>query len=356
VRRRYIATFLAAAATLVGAVTCAPSASAAPSAGYSADWNGDGRADIVAPDPQGRLWLYRGNGTGGFGARSQLGTGWTKRDQVRPVGNFDGSGGNDLIARDPSNGYLWLYSGNGAGGFAGYRVIGHGGWQQFREILGVGDWTGDGHPDLVAVRRIDGALMLYAGNGAGGFLGVRQIGTGFQTSNALVATGDWDGDGKADFLARSTLNGALVLYAGNGSGGFKTYRTIGTGWGGFTALVGIGDWSGDGRSDLLARTSAGQLVLYRGNGVGTFTSPFPVIGAGWNGLDLNATRPTAPTAPVIPRKPTPTNPGNSKNCSDFATWQAAQAWFTTYYPYYGDVAGLDSDNDRIACETLPGSP
>ncbi|MFE4196504.1 S-layer homology domain-containing protein [Paenarthrobacter sp. NPDC056912] len=60
------------------------------------------------------------------------------------------------------------------------------------------------------------------------------------------------------------------------------------------------------------------------------------------------------TPPVTPQKPA--NPGNSKNCGDFATWHAAQAWFDTYYPWYGDIAGLDSDGDRIACETRPGHP
>ena len=38
---------------------------------------------------------------------------------------------------------------------------------------------------------------------------------------------------------------------------------------------------------------------------------------------------------------------------DQATQAAAQSWFNTYYPYYGDVAQLDSDGDLIACETLP---
>ncbi len=35
---------------------------------------------------------------------------------------------------------------------------------------------------------------------------------------------------------------------------------------------------------------------------------------------------------------------------------AAQAYFALYFPFYGDVAGLDADNDGIACETLPGAP
>jgi hypothetical protein len=48
----------------------------------------------------------------------------------------------------------------------------------------------------------------------------------------------------------------------------------------------------------------------------------------------------------------PAYPGDSKNCSDFSSQAAAQARFNTYYPWYGDVARLDADNDKIACESL----
>lgn len=49
----------------------------------------------------------------------------------------------------------------------------------------------------------------------------------------------------------------------------------------------------------------------------------------------------------------PPNPGNSVDCNNFTYQRDAQAWFDLYYPYYGDVAQLDSDNDRVACESLP---
>ncbi|MDE0188006.1 MAG: excalibur calcium-binding domain-containing protein [bacterium] len=49
----------------------------------------------------------------------------------------------------------------------------------------------------------------------------------------------------------------------------------------------------------------------------------------------------------------PENPGNTKNCSDFATQAEAQEWFDTYFPLYGDVALMDTNNNGIACELLP---
>lgn len=61
-------------------------------------------------------------------------------------------------------------------------------------------------------------------------------------------------------------------------------------------------------------------------------------------------------SPSPPANGKPTYPGDSKNCGDFSKWNQAQAWFEHYYPYYGDVANLDADNDLIACESLPGAP
>lgn len=52
----------------------------------------------------------------------------------------------------------------------------------------------------------------------------------------------------------------------------------------------------------------------------------------------------------------PKNPGDIKNCADFKTWREAQAWYNRYFPYYGDVARLDGNNDGWVCVSLPGAP
>lgn len=69
-------------------------------------------------------------------------------------------------------------------------------------------------------------------------------------------------------------------------------------------------------------------------------------------VDCAAIAPPPPPPPPAPS--TPANPGNSKNCSDFSTQAEAQAWYDLYYPYYGDIADLDgNDNDGRVCESLP---
>ncbi len=65
---------------------------------------------------------------------------------------------------------------------------------------------------------------------------------------------------------------------------------------------------------------------------------------------------TAPETTVATTATTsapPPNPGNTKNCADFADQEEAQEWFETYYPHYGDVARIDTNENRIACESLP---
>ena len=41
------------------------------------DWNSDTHNDVLARDGSGNLWLYPGDGAGGWGARRQVGTGWS---------------------------------------------------------------------------------------------------------------------------------------------------------------------------------------------------------------------------------------------------------------------------------------
>lgn len=78
-----------------------------------------------------------------------------------------------------------------------------------------------------------------------------------------------------------------------------------------------------------------------------------VLGSGVENL-ITCSPPAPPKPPAPPAAPAGPAPSSSVNCSDFATHSQAQQWFEYYHPQYGDIAGLDRDNDGLACETLPG--
>jgi hypothetical protein len=103
-------------------------------------------------------------------------------------------------------------------------------------------------------------------------------------------------------------DGALLLYRGNGAGRWVTGKAeqIGTGWAPFTALLTGGDFSGDGKADVLARESSGALFLYRGDGASGWLAPqHEQIGTGWNGLSLLTLAPASPPPATPPPAPAP---------------------------------------------------
>ncbi len=114
-------------------------------------------------------------------------------------------------------------------------------------------------------------------------------------------------------LARQP-DGTLLLYRGSGAGGWLgSGQQIGSGWGGFTALAAAGDFSGDGLPDILARGPDGALLLYRGNGAGGFIAPYPPVGAGWQSLSfitlVGQPRPPPPAPPAPPPPAAPVQDG-----------------------------------------------
>jgi len=133
----------------------------------------------------------------------------------------------------------------------------------------------------VARRTSDGNLYLYPGTGTGSLRAPVLIGRGWNVMNALVGAGDFTGDGRADLLARERSTAYLWLYPGNGTGGFTSRVRIGVGWNGMTAIAGAGDLNGDRAADVLARDGLGRLWLYPGTGSGGMSARTP-LGTGWN--------------------------------------------------------------------------
>jgi hypothetical protein len=96
--------------------------------------NGDGRADLVARTPaNGKLWLYPGNGKGGFLSRVRIGTGWNTMTAIMSPGDLNGDRVPDIVARD-SLGRLWLYPRTVSGGWLPRVQLGIG-WNALNAIF-----------------------------------------------------------------------------------------------------------------------------------------------------------------------------------------------------------------------------
>ena len=102
--------------------------------------------------------------------------------------------------------------------------------------------------------------------------------------NALVGPGDFNGDGRADLLARESRRACC----GSTRERYRRLAAPGQGRGGLERHdrgCRAGDLNGDRTPDLLARDGAGDLWLYPGNGAGGWGTPSRSIGRGWNVMD-----------------------------------------------------------------------
>ncbi|WP_329296011.1 FG-GAP-like repeat-containing protein [Streptomyces sp. NBC_01455] len=225
-----------------------------------ADYNGDSNPDVIArDDATGSLWLYPGNGSGGWSTSAvYIGSGLSGYT-FAGVGDFNADGYADIVAMAPS-GTLRLFPGD-----AGHDLLTPvtnfaASWNGYA-FAGIADFNRDGKPDLIG-RHPDGTLRLFPGTGTGASLGTSvQIGTGW-TSFTFAGVADLNGDSNPDVIARDDATGSLWLYPGNGSNGFGARSQIGSGWNPYT-FAGIADFNTDGNPDVIARDDAtGSLWLY----------------------------------------------------------------------------------------------
>src|SRR6266540_2541679 len=252
-------------------------------------WSGSYRAcaDDVATYRDAKL--YPGNGTGGFvGTSSTAGVAWDSNGTLLSPGDVTGDGRVDLVFREATGPRrrLFLATGNGSG-FDEPVVWDQGDWTAAQLMFSPGDFSGDGRADVIYRDAANANLFLRRGAAGGGLEGSSvQIGTAWGIADWIFSPGDFTGDGKADVIYRNGSNNNLYLVPGNGTGGFvgTTYQ-IGTGWGGLSPIFGRGDFSGDGNPDVIYRNSSNNnLYLVPGNGVGGFVGTTYQIGIGWGGL------------------------------------------------------------------------
>ena len=217
-----------------------------PSHLETGDFDGDGDEDVVLA-VWGGIWLWRGDGAGGFGAPTfrDFGTGGTAN---LTSADFDGDGLWDVAGSDwgsqEEGETLTIVFGSPDGSFTEpltYLTM-FSQWYGGVAGLDVADMDGDGDPDLVggSIRAEDVAVFLN--NGDRTFAPEERYGVDGDVQ--WVATGDFDGDGRGDVivnLLRSYLeNESLTVLCSTGIVPFTDLGNALAGTSGDPVLVGMG--------------------------------------------------------------------------------------------------------------------
>ncbi len=254
-----------------------------PNASWSvagtADFNGDANADLLWRQTTGALAIWSMNGSNVTSAASVTYQGnpiapdasWS----VAGTADFDGDGNADILWRQTS-GALTIWSMNGSAAssatsvtYQGNQLAPDASWS----VAGVGDFNGDRNADLLW-RQTSGALALWSMNGSSVTSTAAITSQGNvvapDASWSVAGIGDFNGDGQADVLWRQS-SGSIAMWLMNGSAvsssAAATYQGNAVAPDASWSVVEIGDFDGNGSSDMLWRQSTtGALSEWLMNG------------------------------------------------------------------------------------------
>ncbi len=247
------------------------------------DFNGDGRDDFLRQGTSfvsGQEWsqLFTADPSGLGFTQGSLANSHLLRGDLNNVfvGDFDNDGIDDFIKQEKG---FWddddfntaiRYRSNGNGTFTRRNLPDLNVLKGDDTNLLIGDFNGDGRDDIL--RQEIGFADGINGNNASVFFsdGIDFSQTMIPRNSWLpghlnnLLVGDFDGDGRDDFLRQQLTDGERTadFWISEGTGEFRQIGDF-EGLQGGQANLHVGDFNGDGRSDLIRQQSA--AVSFDGN-------------------------------------------------------------------------------------------
>jgi hypothetical protein len=187
----------------------------------------------------------------------------------------------DLAVVNSSSDNVTILLGDGVGGFTpapASPVMVH----QTPKSVAVGDFNNDGRPDFVADNFIGGNLSVFLGDGAGGFVEASGSPVAMAGGPIYVATGDFNADGLADLATANISPAGIGILIGTGNGGFAPAPAspIPDGSNTFPQGLAVGDLNGDARPDIaVANHMSSTVNVLLGSGSSGTVGFLPAVGS-----------------------------------------------------------------------------
>ena len=247
------------------------------------DFNGDGILDLAVswitsasnPTEPCSLTILLGNGDGTFTA-APTAPAVGNYAKVFAAADFNGDGKLDLLINDYYTGTVILL-GNGDATFSPLQATG------LPATIAVADLNGDGIPDLGVGGNTsdeDGNAVVHLGVGDGTFQSAGSVLSVSWPGSAVVA--DFNGDGIPDIAVSGAFYSPVSVFLGKGDGTFTPVSGASNPSINEPGAIAIADFNHDGKADLAitnwnsypSNLQNPDITILLGNGDGTFT-PIP---------------------------------------------------------------------------------
>jgi len=241
-----------------------------------ADFNGDGKSDILFQNNAGQIFSWYMDGKGRTVGSAYIYTGALGDWRVVGTADLNGDGTPDLLFQNTVGQILaWFLDGRGTPvSSAWIYVSGLGDWK----IVGTPDVNGDGDSDIVFQNNL-GQIFAWFMNGNGTPIGSNWIYTGGLGDWKVAGTADLNGDGSADLVLQNRA-GQLLAWFLDETGAPVSSASIYNGTLGDWKVAATLDLDGDGVADLLLQNSLGQLLAWSMDGRGTPTASAWIYSSG----------------------------------------------------------------------------